>query len=116
MIPLPRDFYVRALLALYCGLPHTAARRPSASDRRLANQLFDQGIPLPTVEEAFLLAVARRSTRRSDLPPLPPIHSLAYFLPVIDELRNQHLDPDYLLYLRARCDNQVQIPTDPGER
>lgn len=116
MIPSPRHLYVRTLLALYCGLPHKAARRPSASDRRLAQQLFDQGIPLPTIEQAFLLAIARRSTRRSDLPPLPPIRSLAYFLPVIDELRNQHLDPGYLLYLRARCDNQVQIPTDPDER
>lgn len=97
-----RAAYVRAVLALYCGLPHTAARRPSPSDRRLAAQLFDQGIALPTIEAAFLLAVARRSSRPPDLPPLPLVRSLAYFLPVIEELRLNPPDLGYLTLLRAR--------------
>jgi hypothetical protein len=97
-----RAAYVRAVLALYCGLPHTAARRPSPSDRRLATQLFDQGIALATVEAAFLLAIARRSVRPPDLPPLPLVRSLAYFLPVIEELHLSPPDPGYLTYLRER--------------
>jgi hypothetical protein len=97
-----RATYVRAVLALYCGLPHTAARRPSPSDHRLAAQLFDQGIALATIEAAFLLAIARRSSRPPDLPPLPLVRSLAYFLPVVEELRLDPPDLGYLTFLRER--------------
>jgi hypothetical protein len=116
---LQRDGYVRRLLALYCGMPHTAARRPSPPDRRLAAQLFGRGIPLELVESAFHLAIARRSHRDPQAPPLPPIRSLAYFLPVLDELLLLPLDPGYLAYLRSRADRTdptVQISTDLGER
>jgi hypothetical protein len=98
-----RAAYVRAVLALYCGLPHTAARRPSPSDRRLAAQLFDQGVALATIEAAFLLAITRRSSHSQDLPPLPLVRSLAYFLPVIEELRLNPPDRGYLAFLRARA-------------
>jgi len=98
-----RADYVRGVLTLYCELPHTAARRPSPSDRRLAEQLFDQGIPLTTVEAAFLLAIARRGARPPELPPLPPVRSLAYFLPVVEELRSSLPDLRYLAYLRSRA-------------
>jgi hypothetical protein len=108
-----RRIYTRQLLDLYCGLPHTAARRPSPYDRQLADQLWERNIPLQTIEAAFLLAVARRSSREPGRQPLPPIRSLAYFLPVIEELRQELLDPGYLLYLR---DKMGQISTDPGER
>ncbi len=111
-----RDGYLRQLLTLYCGLPHTAARRPSPADRRLAAELFDRGISLELVESAFHLACARRSCRHPQAPPLPLIRSLAYFLPVIDELLLLSLDPAYREYLRLRADQPVQIPTDLGER
>lgn len=111
-----REAYVRTLLALFCGLPQTAARRPSPADRRLAAELFDQGVPLATVETAFLLAIARRSTRPAGLPTLPPIRSLAYFRPVLDELRLHPLDPGYLSYLRSHAREDDQISTDSGER
>ena len=97
-----RDDYVRDLLALYCGLPHVAARSPSPTDRRLAAQWFDEGVSLLTIETAFLLAIARRSTRPPDLPPLSPIRSLAYFLPVVEELCLNPTDAGYLSYLRLR--------------
>jgi hypothetical protein len=109
----PRRLYTRQLLALYCGLPHTAARRPSPYDRQLADQLWEQNVPLQTIEAAFLLAIARRSSREPSQRPLPPIRSLAYFLPILEELRHEVLDPGYLLYLR---DKMAQISTDPGER
>jgi hypothetical protein len=97
-----RTAYVRAVLALYCGLPHIAARRPSPYDRRLAAQLFDQGIAFATVEAACLLAIARRGGRPPDLPPLPLVRSLAYFLPVVEELCANPPDLGYLAYLRQR--------------
>lgn len=108
---------VQCLLDLYCGLPHTAARRPSPADRRLAAQLCEQDIPLHLIETAFLLAMARRNDRAHQAPPLPPIRSLAYFLPIIEELRNDPPDPDYLQYLRARAaDQMVHFSTVSRER
>ena len=104
-----RADYIRGVLTLYCGLPHTAARRPSPVDRRLAEQLYDQEIPLATVEAALLLAIARRGARPRDLPPLPPVRSLAYFLPVIEELRLDLPDLGYLAYLRTRATFRDQM-------
>jgi len=111
-----RDAYLRRLLALYCGLPHAAARRPFPPDRRIAEQLFDRGISLETIEAAFLLASARRMYRDSQAPPLTPIRSLAYFLPVIDEVLHQPPDPGYVSYLRFKVDLNVQISTDSSDR
>jgi hypothetical protein len=111
-----RDCYIHRLLALYCGLPHTAARKPSRADRALATQLFEQGVDLSLLESALLLATARRCARHPDLPPLPPIRSLAYFLPVLAEIRQAPPDPQYLRYLRLRLEVMVQFPTDPDER
>jgi hypothetical protein len=111
-----REAYVRVLLALFCGLPHAAPRRPSPADRRLANQWFDDGVPLTTIEAAFLLAIARRSTRPPGHPPLPAIRSLAYFLPVVEELRLHPPEPGYLTYLRSCARQDDRISTDSGER
>lgn len=111
-----RGAYLRRLLALYCGLPQTAARRPFPPDRRTAEQLFDRGISLETIEAAFLLASARRMARDSKAPPLNPIRSLAYFLPIIDEVLIQPPDPGYVSYLRLKVDLNVQIPTDSHDR
>ena len=111
-----RDDYLHRLLALYCGLPQTAARKPSRADRTLANQLFDQGVDLTLLESAFLLAIARRCGRPPNLPPLPPIRSLAYFLPILEEIRQAPPDPEYLRYLRLRLDLRVQFPTDSDAR
>jgi hypothetical protein len=107
---------VQHLLDLYCGLPHTAARRPSANDRRLATQLCDQATS-DIIEAAFLLAIARRNRRDPQALPLPPIRSLAYFLPVIEELRLNPPHPDYLRYLRFSAgDQMIKISTDSRER
>ncbi len=98
-----RNEYVRCVLALFHSALHAAPRRrAAAADRRLAAQLFDEGIDLQTVEAASLLATARRTIRPAQLGPLPPIRSLAYLLPVIREIQQQPLDPAYLDYLRRR--------------
>lgn len=112
-----RQQYVRAVLTLYGGLPHRAVRRPSPYDRRIAAELFERQIPLAHLQTAFYLVIARRTLlRQPQAIPLQPIRSLAYFLPVIDEILSQSVDPDYLLYLRKRLDLEVQIPTDLEER
>ena len=67
------------------------------SDRRLAGSLHDRGIPIELVAAALLLAAARRIFRSGE--PLPPISSLHYIGPVIDELSAQPFDPDYINHL-----------------
>ena len=93
--------YVAAVLTLYRDLPDTPLR-PSPLDQSLANRLHQQAVPLPLVESALLLATLRRLSRPSELPPLPKIRSLAYFLPVIAELQQAPLPDGYLDYLRLK--------------
>jgi hypothetical protein len=99
--------YVAAVLMLYTDLPDTPLR-PSPMDQSLARNFQQQAVPLSMVESALLLATLRRLTRSSDLPPLPKIRSLAYFLPVIAELQQQPLPDGYLDYLRLKLQRQSQ--------
>ena len=94
-----RRDYTQRVLGLYRCTPGASgiARR---ADRRLAASLFDRQIPLEVLHAALLLAVARRSSRPQNAPPLSPIATLHYFLPIIDELLAMPLDPGYLHYLR----------------
>ena len=93
--------YVATVLTLYADLPDTPTR-PSPTDQSLARKLHQDGVPLAMVESALLLATLRRLIRPEDLSPLPKIRSLAYFLPVIEELQLQPLPDGYLHYLRLK--------------
>ena len=77
--------YIRRILEAYCKTPGTVGtvRRP---DRLLAAQLHERSVPLMAVENALVLAAARRMMRPVGSPPLGTIRSLAYFLPVIEEV------------------------------
>jgi hypothetical protein len=102
--------YVEQLLDLYCHTPGTLGRvRPE--DRRLALEFHKRGIPLSTIEQAFLLAAARRSLRAPDAPSLSPVRSLHYFVPVIDELLTTPLPDGYLDYLRHKM-RKIQTDHD----
>jgi len=91
--------YIEAVLATYSSLPGTPAR-PSRQDRRLARDLCRRGVPLRTVRTALLLAAARRTLRSG--PPLPPVRTLHYFLPAIEEVLEIPPDPGYVEYLAAK--------------
>lgn len=97
------------LLHLYLSLPETPAQA-SCSDRRLASHLCRLNLPLEIVEGAFLLASARRLFRDPALPPLSPIRSLHYFLPVIEEVSANPLLPTYIQYLRFKLDSILPSP------
>jgi len=60
------------------------------------------------VENALILAAARRLMRPNDSAPLGTIRSLAYFLPVIDEVLGLHVNPDYFRYLRQKIERTSQ--------
>lgn len=93
--------YVADVLKLYLQLPETP-RKANTNDKITAAGLYERGIQMPTVESAFLLASVRRLGRSPDLPPLSPIRSLAYFLPVVQEILEKQIDDDYLKYLRMK--------------
>jgi hypothetical protein len=99
--PISRRLYVQRALDLYRLAPGTTGY-PRRSDRRLAGELYDRGISLEVLHEALLLAVARRTFRSENAPPLAPIATLHYIRPVIDELIAEPPEPGYLSYIRHK--------------
>ena len=93
--------YVRRLLEAYRATPGTCGtvRR---SDRLLAAQLHQRGVPLEAVENAFVLAAARRLIRPAGAAPLASIRSLAYFSPVIEEVLQLQVGHEYFQHLRYK--------------
>lgn len=98
---LDRHDYVRQVIAAYRCLPGTLGR-PRQADRQLAADLHCRGVPLDTVTAALLLATARRAARPQDAAPLPPIRSLNYFLPIVEELLHHPPPVGYLENLRRQ--------------
>ncbi len=101
--------YVAAVLTPYVDLPDTLLRA-SVPDQRQARVWFDRGVPLEVVETALLLACLRRTVRPTDMLPLPRIRSLAYFQPVIEELRDHPAPSGYLQYLRLKLRGILDNP------
>lgn len=101
MTALDEHAYVAQVLTLYRTIPSSSVRvRPA--DRALARSLFLRGVAIDLVAAAILLATARRIHRPTSATPLPPVRSLHYYLPVIEELLLAPLSPGYLHYLRAK--------------
>jgi len=96
-----REDYVRKVLEAYRNTPGTCGhlRRP---DRLLALQLHQRSIPLNKVENALVLAALRRLIRPADAPPLTTVRSLAYFLPVIEEVLEMEVGEEYFQYARQK--------------
>jgi hypothetical protein len=96
-----QEQYIHRVLEAYRNTPGTTGtvRRP---DRALAAQLFQRRVPVSLIENAFVLAATRRLMRPADAPPLGTIRSLAYFLPVIEELPELRVSQDYFHYLRHK--------------
>jgi hypothetical protein len=103
-----QEEYIRRVLEAYRKTPGTTGtvRRP---DRVLAAQLYQRGVSVSVIENAFVLAATRRLVRPENAPPLGTIRSLAYFLPVIEEVLELRVSPDYLQYLRYKL--QRAVPT-----
>ena len=106
-LPIQAREYVSRLLEAYRVTPGTGGvvRRP---DRTLAAQLHQRGVPLEAVENAFVLAATRRMIRSADAAPLGTIRSLAYFLPVIEEVLSMRVSPDYFRYLRSKLSRPAE--------
>jgi hypothetical protein len=98
-----QEEYIRQVLEAYRKTPGTmgTVRRP---DRMLAAQLYQRGVAVSVIENAFVLAAARRLIRPADALPLGTIRSLAYFLPVIEEVLATRVSPDYFQYVRRKLE------------
>lgn len=92
--------YVNRILDQYLTLPGTLSR-VLRQDRRTALELYRRGVRLDIVENAFVLAIARRSFR-SDAERLEPVRCLQYFLPLVEELLREPPLPEYLDYLKGK--------------
>jgi hypothetical protein len=99
-----REDYVRKVLEAYRHTPGTCGnlRRP---DRLLAIQLYQRGVPLHKIENALVLAAVRRLIRPADAPPLTTVRSLAYFMPVIEEVLESNVGEEYFQYARQKLQN-----------
>jgi len=98
-----QEQYIRQVLEAYRKTPGTTGtvRRP---DRVVAAQLYQRGVAVGIVENAFVLAAARRLIRPTSALPLGTIRSLAYFMPVIEEVLGMRVSPDYFHYLRHKLE------------
>lgn len=101
--------YVRRLLEAYRATPGTCGvvRRP---DRLVAAQLYERGVPLTVIDNALALAALRRLVRPDGAMPLPVVRSLAYFLPVIDEVLATEVDPRYYQHVRNKLQRLITVP------
>jgi hypothetical protein len=101
-----QEEYVRQVLEAYRKTPGTMGTVRRA-DRMLAVQLYQRGVAVGIVENAFVLAAARRLIRPADALPLGTIRSLAYFLPVIEEVLGMRVSSDYFQYLRHKLGQSI---------
>jgi hypothetical protein len=99
--------YIRQVLEAYRKTPGTMGTVRRA-DRMLAAQLYQRGVAVSVIENAFVLAAARRLMRPADASPLGTIRSLAYFLPVIEEVIEMRVSPDYFQYIRRKLERIAQ--------
>jgi len=98
-----QEEYIRRVLEAYRKTPGTmgTVRRP---DRVLAAQLYQRGVSVSVIENAFVLAATRRLVRPENAPPLGTIRSLAYFLPVIEEVLDMRVSPEYFQHVRRKLE------------
>jgi len=110
-----REEYVQKVLEAYRQTPGTTGhvRRP---DHLLAAQLHQRGVPLKVVENAIVLATARRLLRPTTAPLLATVRSLAYFLPVIEEVLELKISQDYFQHARRRIQRLLSDSSNPACR
>jgi hypothetical protein len=108
--PSEKQDYIRKVLDAYRHMPGTTGliRR---NDRLLASKLYDRGVPLIAVQNALVLAAARRIVRPHDAPPLQPVRSLYYLVPIIDEVLAVRLSQNYYRYLQLKIDQARNTQT-----
>jgi len=82
----------------------------STADEVLARQWFNAAVPLERIRQAILLGCARKYVAWRNNPAVQgPISTLRYFTPIIEEIAQQKLEPDYWEFLRARIQRHEKL-------
>ena len=82
----------------------------STADEVLARQWFNAAVPLDRIRQAILLGCARKYVAWRNNPAVQgSISTLRYFTPIIEEIAQQKLDPDYWEFLRARIPRHEKL-------
>jgi hypothetical protein len=74
----------------------------SAADDILALEWLEHGISLDRIEQAILLGCVRKYVSWRNNQTRTLIGSLRYFDPILQEIENTKIDPEYWGYLRYR--------------
>jgi len=93
--------YVASVRASFLAMGCVTGRF-SASDERVANQLEKQGVPLSTIKDALVLGSVRKYLSWINNGNSPPIGSLKYFQPLIEEVQQQPWAGGYREYLWSK--------------
>ena len=109
--------YLDRVIRLYLDAPDTPekARR---NDWAVAGSFYQRRIPIAIITHAVQLTVLRRHLRDPTQPSLEPIHSLAYYRPLIDHLLQVPPDAGYVDYVAFRCRLllRTRTPATPKKR
>jgi hypothetical protein len=82
----------------------------STADEVLARHWFNAAVPLERIRQAILLGCARKYVAWRNNPAVQgPISTLRYFTPIIEEVAQQKLAPDYWEFLRARIQRHEKL-------
>lgn len=93
-----RETYLKKVIGLYLEAPETPNKARRA-DWAVAASFYQRDTSLKDIAHAIRLASRRRYCREPELSALEPICSLAYFRPLVENLRRQPHDPDYVEYV-----------------
>lgn len=108
-----RADYLAEVIRIYLLAPDTPTKARSR-DWAIASTLYRLEIPIQTVAHAIRLATLRRHLRDPELGPLEPIHSLAYYRTVIDQMDPLALDPGYIEYTAWKYDDYFRDHVQKG--
>lgn len=75
-----------------------------AHDEKLAADWHRRGLPLEQIERAYLLGCVRKYAALIRNPAAPPISSLHYFSPLLNELTEMETSSEYWQYLAQTAD------------
>jgi DNA-binding Lrp family transcriptional regulator len=92
-------------------LQERACIRPSFStaDEILARQWFSNAVPLERIRHAVLWGCGRKYVSWRNNQTYAPISSLAYFVPILDEIERQNIPDDYWDYILYRVERMEKL-------
>ena len=95
----PEENYVEAIGQIFVARPCVRSLY-AAADRQLARHWFHSGLALPLAEQAIFLGCARKYASWLNGLNGEPIGSLAYFIPVLEEISKFELSLEYQTFNR----------------